>query len=382
MEEFKNIDLEKVMYLKDRVYNHRKNLHCIAEEGRVEFKTYNYIKSVLDGLGLESKKWLETGLAGIIKGKDAQKTVAFRADIDGLMSKDGTVKHLCGHDGHMSILLGLIEYVNDNKDKLKDNFVFIFQPAEEGPGGSDDMVKDGIIEYYGIDEIYGLHVSPTLDEGAIGVKKGPMMAGTIDFEINIVSKSAHGAMPQNGIDGIVISAEIINSLQTIVSRNVSPIDNLVITVGKISGGARRNIVAENVSLDGTVRYAKDEVYANVMDRMKKICEFTAAKYDCKIEMSVCNECRAVINDDKMYKEFKDAFKGYDVSELEFQMGAEDFAFFQRAVPGFFFNIGTRNEEKGFTAMLHNEGFDFDEKIILNGVEVYRILMEYKNMIEK
>ncbi len=161
----------------------------------------------------------------------------------------------------MSILLGLIKYVNDNKDKLKDNFVFIFQPAEEGPGGSEDMVKDGIIDYYGIDEIYGLHVNPLLDEGVIGIKKGPMMAGTIDFEsedmvkdgiidyygideiyglhvnplldegvigikkgpmmagtidfeINIVSKSAHGAMPQNGIDGIVISAEVINSLQT------------------------------------------------------------------------------------------------------------------------------------------------------------------------
>lgn len=374
--------LDKVMYLKDSVYDYRKNLHCIAEEGRVEFKTYDYIKSVLDELGLESKKWLETGLAGIIKGKDAQKTVAFRADIDGLMSKDGTVKHLCGHDGHMSILLGLIKYVNDNKDKLKDNFVFIFQPAEEGPGGSEDMVKDGIIEYYGIDEIYGLHVNPLLDEGVIGIKKGPMMAGTIDFEINIVSKSAHGAMPQNGIDGIVISAEVINSLQTIVSRNVSPIDSAVITVGKIRGGARRNIVAENVSLEGTVRYAKDEVYANVLDRMKKICEFTAAKYDCKIEMSVCNECRAVINDDNLYQEFKDAFKGENVVELDFQMGAEDFAFFQRAVPGFFFNVGTRNEEKGFTAGLHNEQFDFDEKIILNGVEVYRKLMEYKNMIEK
>lgn len=371
--------LRDFSFLEGVMKHHREVLHEVAELGREEFKTSEYIRSYLDKLGVEYDEWLGTGTAGIIRGKDAKRTIAFRADIDGLMTECG-VQHLCGHDGHTSILLGLVEYVNANKEKLNDNFVFIFQPAEEGPGGSEDMVKDGIIEYYGIDEIYGLHVNPLLDEGVIGIKKGPMMAGTIDFEINIVSKSAHGAMPQNGIDGIVISAEVINSLQTIVSRNISPIDSAVITVGKIRGGARRNIVAENVSLEGTVRYAKDEVYANVLDRMKKICEFTAAKYDCKIEMSVCNECRAVINDDNLYQEFKDAFKGDNVVELDFRMGAEDFAFFQRAVPGFFFNVGTRNEEKGFTAGLHNEQFDFDEKIILNGVEVYRKLMEYKNMI--
>lgn len=370
--------LRDFSFLEGVMKHHREVLHEVAELGREEFKTSEYIRGYLDKLGVGYDEWLGTGTAGIIYGKDAKRTIAFRADIDGLMTECG-VQHLCGHDGHTSILLGLIEYVNANRDKLNDNFVFIFQPAEEGPGGSEDMVKDGIIEYYGIDEIYGLHVNPLLDEGVIGIKKGPMMAGTIDFEINIVSKSAHGAMPQNGIDGIVISAEVINSLQTIVSRNVSPIDSVVITVGKIRGGARRNIVAENVSLEGTVRYAKDEVYANVLDRMKKICEFTAAKYDCKIEMSVCNECRAVINDDNLYQEFKDAFKGDNVVELDFRMGAEDFAFFQRAVPGFFFNVGTRNEEKGFTAGLHNEQFDFDEKIILNGVEVYRKLMEYKNM---
>lgn len=371
--------LRDFSFLEGVMKHHREVLHEVAELGREEFKTSEYIRSYLDKLGVEYDEWLGTGTAGIIRGKDAKRTIAFRADIDGLMTECG-VQHLCGHDGHTSILLGLVEYVNANKEKLNDNFVFIFQPAEEGPGGSEDMVKDGIIEYYGIDEIYGLHVNPLLDEGVIGIKKGSMMAGTIDFEINIVSKSAHGAMPQNGIDGIVISAEVINSLQTIVSRNISPIDSAVITVGKIRGGARRNIVAENVSLEGTVRYAKDEVYANVLDRMKKICEFTAAKYDCKIEMSVCNECRAVINDDNLYQEFKDAFKGDNVVELDFRMGAEDFAFFQRAVPGFFFNVGTRNEEKGFTAGLHNEQFDFDEKIILNGVEVYRKLMEYKNMI--
>lgn len=374
--------MEEVIYLKEKVYNHRKKLHCIAEEGRVEFKTYEYIKSVLDSLNIESKKWLETGIAGIIEGKNPKKTVAFRADMDGLMSKDGTVKHLCGHDGHMSILLGLIEYINDHKKNLNDNFVFIFQPAEEGPGGSEDMVKDGIIEYYGIDEIYGLHVNPNLDEGIVAVKKGPMMAGTIDFEINILSKSAHGAMPQNGIDGIVISAEIINSIQTIVSRNINPMDSVVITIGKITGGSRRNIVAENVSLEGTVRYAKPDVYAKALERMKKICDATADKYECRIDLSVCNECPAVINDDNLYKEFKEAFKDKDLKELEFQMGAEDFSFFQKAVPGFFFNIGTKNEKKGFTAVLHNEKFDFDENIILNGINVYKELMQFKGMISE
>lgn len=374
--------MNKIIYLKEKVYNHRKKLHNMAEEGRKEFKTYEYIKSVLDNLNIENRKWLETGIAGIIEGKNPKKTVAFRADMDGLMSKDGTLKHLCGHDGHMSILLGLIEYINDNKERLNDNFVFIFQPAEEGPGGSRDMVKDGIIEYYGIDEIYGLHVNPTIEEGVIGVRKGSIMAGTVDFSIDIISKSTHGAMPQNGIDGVVISAEIINSLQTIISRNISPIDNAVITIGKISGGARRNIVAENVKLEGTIRYAKEEIRNKILERVDRILKGTEEKYECKIKFSIEDECPSVTNNDDMYNEFITLLKNKNIKELKLQMGAEDFSFFQKAVPGFFFNIGTKNEEKGYTAVLHNEKFDFDEKIILQAMDVYVDLLEAKGMLEK
>ncbi|WP_300282870.1 M20 metallopeptidase family protein [Peptacetobacter sp.] len=374
--------MKKVNYLKEKVYKHRKILHNIAEEGRKEYKTFNYIKSILDDLGIESKKWLETGLAGIIKGKNPQKTIAFRADMDGLMSSDKTVKHLCGHDGHMSILLGLIEYINDNKEHLNDNFVFIFQPAEEGPGGSRDMVKNGIIEYYGIDEIYGLHVNPLINEGIIGIRKKAIMAGTVDFEIDIISKSAHGAMPQNGIDGVVISAELINSIQTIISRNISPIDNAVITIGKINGGARRNIVAENIHMEGTIRYAKEEIREKILDRVEKICIGIENKYDCKIIFSIVDECPAVINNDRMYDEFKLLLKDRNIKELELQMGAEDFSFFQKAVPGFFFNIGTRNKEKGYTAVLHSEEFNFDENIILQAMDIYVELLELKGMLER
>ena len=373
--------MEDIMYLKDRVYSHRKNLHEIAEEGRKEFKTSAYIKKCLDEMNIKYDEWLETGIAGIIKGKNSKKTTAFRADIDGLMSADGTVKHLCGHDGHISILLGLVEYINDNKDKLESDFVFIFQPAEEGPGGADEMIKQGILEHYGIEEIYGLHVFPGIDEGKIGIKDGFFMANIGELDISIKSKSAHGAMPQNGIDGVIIAADIIASIQTIVSRNISPIDNAVITIGKISGGARRNIVAESVNLEGTIRCFKDEVYEKIVSRIKEICKGVELKYGCEVKVSIYSDCCAVVNDSAMYEEFREALKDDNLEYMEAQMGAEDFSCYQRETPGFFFYIGSRNEERGFTVGLHDEKFDFDEKILMNALEVYRKLILYKGILK-
>ncbi|TQQ85515.1 amidohydrolase [Peptacetobacter hominis] len=373
--------MEEIMYLKDRVYNHRKELHKIAEEGRKEFKTSAYIKKCLEEMGIEYDCWLETGVAGIIKGRDSKKTSAFRADIDGLTAPDGSVQHLCGHDGHTSILLGLIEYINDNRDKLVNDFVFIFQPAEEGPGGAKEMVDKGIMKFYGIDEIYGLHVSPEIDEGKVGVRDGFFMSKIGELDIEIKSKSAHGAMPQNGIDGIIIAADIISSLQTVISRNISPIDNGVISIGKVTGGARRNIVAESVKLEGTIRCFTDEVFDKIVSRIRAICSATEMKYGCSVSVDIYSDCLSVINDSDMYREFKKALSEYDVVDVQPQMGSEDFSCFQRAVPGFFFNIGTRNVEKGYVEGLHNIGFNFDEKILLNAIDVYRTLLIYKGTLD-
>ena len=375
--------LDKVMYLKDSVYDYRKNLHCIAEEGRVEFKTYDYIKSVLDGLGLESKKWLETGLAGIIKGKDAQKTVAFRADIDGLMSKDGTVKHLCGHDGHTSILLGLVEYVKANKEKLNDNFVFIFQPAEEGPGGAEDLVNEGILKYYGVDQIYGLHIYPEIPEGKVGIREGYFLSQIGDFEIDIYGKSSHGgSAPEAGIDAITIYASLVSSMQTIVSRNISPIDNAVVSIGKVEGGSRRNIIAEHVHLEGTIRCFKPEVYSKIKERFYEIAYGFSKAFNCEIKVTIRDDYHPVNNNSELCEEFIEAVGDDKVEILDPLMIADDFSYYREEVPGIFFMLGARNEEKGFVNGLHNLRFNFDEKICVNALDAYVSMLEYKGSMDK
>ncbi|MGL4914079.1 MAG: amidohydrolase, partial [Romboutsia sp.] len=294
--------MKDLLNLKETVFNHRKYLNTIAEKGREEFKTSKYIREYLDKLGIEYDTYLGTGTVVMIKGSMGNETIAFRADIDGLPTDDG-IKHLCGHDGHTSILLGFIEFINNNKDKLNDNIVFIFQPAEEGPGGAQDLIKEGIIEKYKIDEIYGLHIYPEIKNGYIGIREGYFMAQVGDFDIDIIAKSGHGAMPQNGIDGVVIAGQLINSLQTVVSRNVSPVDTAVLSIGLINGGTRRNIIAENINLQGTIRTFNPDVYSNMKERIREICKGLEISYKCKIDVKIKDDYPAVNNNKNLCREF-------------------------------------------------------------------------------
>ncbi|MGL6105259.1 amidohydrolase [Romboutsia sp.] len=370
----------QVHELRGKVYNHRKKLNGIAEIGRKEFNTYSYIKNYLESINVKYETYLETGIVGKIRGRVGKKTIAFRADMDGLTTEDG-VKHLCGHDGHMSVLLGLVEFINSNKECLNDNIVFIFQPAEEGPGGAEDLINEGIMEIYKIDEIYGLHIYPELPQGTVGLKSGYFMAHVGDFDIDIIAKSGHGAMPQNGIDGIVVASNLINNLQTIISRNTSPIDNAVLTIGKIEGGSRRNIIAENIRLEGTIRAFAPEVYDNLKLRMSEICKGIEISYNCKINLHVKDDYPAVKNDKNLYKEFMKAIDDEKIFELEPLMISEDFSYYQKEVPGLFFMLGSKNEEKGFVDGLHNINFNFDEETLISGLNIYIDLLKYKKSIE-
>ncbi|MDL0298784.1 N-acetyldiaminopimelate deacetylase, partial [Clostridioides difficile] len=334
--------MREASYLQEQLYKHRKSLNPIAEIGRKEYKTSKYIRDYLDKLGIEYEVYLETGIVGVIEGKRPKKDIAFRADIDGLHSEEG-VKHLCGHDGHATILLGLIEYLNDNKEDLNDNIVFIFQPAEEGPGGAKALIDEGVLRKYNIDEIYGLHIYPELPEGYVGTREGYFMAQIGDIDIEIVSKSGHGAMPQNGIDGIVIASNFVSSLQTIVSRNISPIDNAVLTIGRIEGGARRNIIAENIKMEGTMRCFSPEVYEKMKLRVRELARGFELAYNCKVNINIIDDYIAVKNDKDLYQEFVEAIGSDTVVELEPLMISEDFSYYQKEVPGLFFMLGSRNE---------------------------------------
>lgn len=371
---------KSVLYLEDKIKNHRKKLNSIAEIGLEEYNTSRYIKSYLESINVTYETYLETAIVGKIKGRVGNKTIAFRSDIDGLSSEDGKVVHICGHDGHMSILLGLIEYINENKENLNDDIVFIFQPAEEGPGGALPLIKEKIFEIYNIDEIYGLHIYPELNEGYIGVRPNYFLAQTGEIDIDIIGKSGHGAMPQKGTDSIVIASNFISSLQTIVSRNIGPIDNAVVTIGKIDGGVRRNIIAEHVRLEGTIRAFKPEVYSKIKERINNIAKGYEYSYDCKIEVNIKDDYPAVNNDENLYEEFINAVGKENIVILDPLMISEDFSYYQKVVPGLFFMLGSRNEEKGYINGLHNINFNFDENILLNGIDAYVTLLKHKNCI--
>ena len=365
--------------IKSTMTCNRKELHELAELGNNEYKTSEYIKKYLDSIGVSFKCYLKTAIVGIIEGTNPNKTIAFRADMDAL-SVGNKAQHLCGHDGHMSILLGLITYINENRKNLKDNIVFIFQPAEEGPGGALPLIKEGVLKDYKVDEIYGLHIYPEIPEGYVGTRPNHFLAQVGELDIDITAKSGHGAMPQNGIDGIVLCSNFISSLQTIISRNVSPLDNAVLTIGKIEGGTRRNIIAENIRLEGTIRAFKPEVYSKIKNRIHEIAKGYEVAYNCRIEINIKDDYPAVNNDENLYNEFAKVIDNDRLIKLEPIMISEDFSYYQQEVPGLFFMLGAKNEEKGFIHGLHSMNFNFDETILGNALDVYIKLLKYKNAL--
>ncbi len=375
--------------IKMDVFQDRKALHLIPEPGFKEVKTSSYIKSVLDALGIVHESIGGTGIVAYIQGTSPTKTIAFRTDMDGLsVTEESSYKyhsqhenfmHACGHDGHMAMMLGLARLLKQPNVTLIDNVVLIFQPAEEGPGGAEVIVKAGILKKYSVDEIYGIHVFPEISQGRIGLKAGPMMAMTGEFDIEIIAKSAHGAMPHIGTDGIVIASEIVLGLQTIVSRNISPINPAVMTIGRMESGERRNIIAGRAKLEGTIRAFDKAVYNRVKDRMKQYVEGIAQAYDVTINVSFVDMYPPVINDEKLFNAFISHHEGLcDI--IEPQMISEDFSYYQEKVPGLFYFIGTYNEEKSFIYPLHNSKFNFDDQILLNGMETYKNILVYRGSI--
>lgn len=368
-----------ITYLEDKVKNHRHNLHNLAELSHVEFNTAKYIRSYLKGLGVEYEIYLKTATVGVIKGKNPEKTIAFRADIDALPSPKGA-EHLCGHDGHMSILLGLIEYLIDNKEKLNDNIVFIFQPAEEDTGGAKRLVDAGVLKKYNVDEIYGLHIHPDFEEGYVGCKSGYLMSQNGELNIDIMGKAGHGAIPQNAIDSILIGSHFVTSLQSIISRSIDPMEGAVLTIGKISGGTVRNIIAESVRLEGTIRCFNPDVYDTIVTHIEEFGKGFEISYNCNINLEFIDGYLAVNNDEKLFEEFVQAIGKEKINETLPLMISEDFSFYQKEVPGLFFMLGSKNEKKGFVNGLHNLDFDFNEDILINGLEIYETLLRYKNSL--
>ncbi|MEG0051120.1 MAG: amidohydrolase [Terrisporobacter sp.] len=370
----------KILDLDLIIKNHRHNLHQLAELSHKEFNTAKYIRAYLEKLGVEYETYIETATVGIIKGKNPTKTIAFRADIDALPSDDGA-KHLCGHDGHMSILLGFIEYLTSNQEKLNDNIVFIFQPAEEDTGGAKRLVDAGVLKKYNVDEIYGLHIHPDFKQGYIGCKAGYLMSQNGELNIDVIGKGGHGASPQKTIDAVLIGSHFVTSLQSIVSRNIDPMEGAVLTIGKICGGSARNIIAESVRLEGTMRCFNPKVYDTIVSHIVEFAKGFEISYNCHVNLEFIGGYLAVNNDENLFEEFVEAVGKEKIQKTSPLMISEDFSFYQREVPGLFFMLGARDEEHGFVNGLHSQQFDFNEDILIEGIKIYLSLLKYKKSLD-
>lgn len=363
----------------------RRDLHKIPELGLKEYKTSAYIREKLEGFGItELETWLETGVVAVIRGKGKGQTVAFRADMDALPVTEQTgcdftsehvgCMHACGHDGHVTVLLGFAKYLQEHKDELENDVVLIFQPAEEGPGGAQLLVDAGLFEKHPVRCIIGCHIFPQVPQGKVACRKGAMMARNGEVDVHIYGESAHGAQPQLGHDAVLAAGAVITGLHTILSRNVSPLDSGVLTFGAIHGGEACNIIAKEVKLEGTMRAFSDEAYETMTKRVQEVASGIAAGYGCKGEAVFRHMYRVVDNDPKLVELLQEV-AGDAYEETPPYMLAEDFSLYLQKVPGMFFFLGSGNAEKGYTHSLHSAQFQFDEEILALGVETYAKLLK-------
>lgn len=363
----------------------RRDLHKIPELGLKEYKTSAYIREKLTSFGItELETWLETGVVAVIRGKGKGQAVAFRADMDALPVTEQTgcdftsehvgCMHACGHDGHVTVLLGFAKYLQEHKDELENDVVLIFQPAEEGPGGAQLLVDAGLFEKHPVRCIIGCHIFPQVPQGKVACRKGAMMARNGEVDVHIYGESAHGAQPQLGHDAVLAAGAVITGLHTILSRNVSPLDSGVLTFGAIHGGEACNIIAKEVKLEGTMRAFSDEAYETMTKRVQEVASGIAAGYGCKGEAVFRHMYRVVDNDPKLVELLQEV-AGDNYEETPPYMLAEDFSLYLQKVPGMFFFLGSGNAEKGYTHSLHSAQFQFDEEILALGVETYAKLLK-------
>lgn len=363
----------------EKLTKYRRDLHQIPELGFDLEKTYAYVKKHLESFGYQPKTYAKTGLVAVKSGK-VKSSVAFRADMDALpvkemldisfKSKHEGLMHACGHDGHTAMLLAFAEYVS-KLDIPNQSIVFIFQPAEEGPGGAKVMIEEGVLKDHHVQSIFGLHVFPGLDEGQIGIIKGPMLARNAEFDFYIEGQSGHGAQPHQGIDAVLASSSFVVGLNQIVSRYIDPLEPAVITTGMIQGGEARNIIAKDVKVSGTMRAFDDNTFEIMKQKMIDTAKAIELQYGVKIKDQIVDYYPAVYNDHHLFDLVDQTLNDSEKVYIKPYTFSEDFAFYQKEVPGMFTFIGSRNEFKDYIYPLHNNKFNFDEKILLNGFEFYK-----------
>jgi amidohydrolase len=362
----------------------RRDFHMYPELGKKEFRTREKIGRYLEELGIPFEKIAGTGVVGFIKGKSPGKVVGLRADIDALAmqekidvpyrSKIDGVMHACGHDAHTAILLGAARVLHEMRGTISGGVKIFFQPDEEGSGGAEIMVKEGCMENPKVDYVLGLHVMAYLETGQLETRYGKLNASSDRVLVKIQGKSAHGAYPEKGIDAIVASAHMITALQTLVSRNISPLNSAVLSFGKISGGEVGNSLASEVTLTGTLRTLDRETRKFCKTRIEEIAVKTAQAFGAEAEVNISPGYEPLINNDEVVRvvvETGTELLGREnVLFKEFpSLGVEDFSYFLEKAKGAFYHIGCGNKGKNITAPNHNSSFDIDEDCLEIGVQL-------------
>lgn len=356
----------------------RRDFHQHPELGFQEFRTAEIIAKELSFLGFDVKKQIgKTGVLGITSSKTAGPTILLRFDMDALpiqednttdyKSQNNNVMHACGHDGHMSIGLTVAKILSSHLDQIKGTIKIIFQPAEEGLGGAQATIEDGVLENPRPDYCLGLHIWNEKPLGWIGTNTGAMMAGADTFEITINGKGGHGGVPHQAIDPIIAAAHIITAVQTIVSRNISPLENAVISFCSIKGGSTFNVIPDSVNLSGTIRTFDPQIRHDLIQRLEKIAKSVGSGLGCKVEFSLNEVTPAVINNSSVALYLKEVVQNlFPTFLLDLNcktMGSEDFSLFLNEVPGCFYFVGSANPDKNLIFGHHHPKFDFDEAVL-------------------
>ncbi|MFN5450801.1 M20 aminoacylase family protein [Bradyrhizobium sp.] len=378
--------IDRIQAYADELTAIRRDLHAHPEIGFEETRTSGIVAEKLSQWGIEVHRGLGgTGVIGVLKGKgDSGKRIGLRADMDALPMEENTNLpwrstipgrvHGCGHDGPTTMLLGTARYLAETRN-FDGTVHFIFQPAEEGLGGARAMIKDGLFQKFPCDELYGLHNAPDLAHGEIAILPGPAMAGADFFDIKISGYGAHGAMPERSKDAVVIATSVAQAIQTIVSRNVEPLQAAVVSITQIHAGSAYNVIPGDAWLCGTVRAFSDSVRALVRERMRAICAGMAAAFNCEIDVDIRDTFSVLVNQEEQSKVVEEVARtvvepSKVLTRSTPKMGSEDFADMLQTIPGAYFWVGHDG-----SVPVHNPGYVLDDKILPIGASMFARIIE-------
>ena len=376
----------EIRKLQPQLVEWRRRLHQKPELGFKENLTAEFVSQKLQAWGIDhATNIAKTGIVATIDSGKPGRVLAIRADMDALpiqeenevdyRSQHDGIMHACGHDGHTAIALGTACYLAKHKHSFSGTVKMIFQPAEEGPGGAKPMIEAGVLKNPDVDAIVGLHLWNNLPLGTVGVRSGALMAAVEVFDCTILGKGGHGGMPHQTVDSIVVAAQIVNALQSIVARNIDPIDSAVVTVGKFHAGDTHNVIADTAQIGGTVRYFNPKYQGYFDKRIEQVIAGICQSHGANYKFDYCALYPPTINDVKMAELVRSVAESVVetpagiVPECQ-TMGGEDMSFFLQEIPGCYFFLGSANPEKNLAYPHHHPRFDFDETALGMGVEMF------------